>query len=230
MMRHTQQGPYRIVYDPVVTAGDLEVLSKALGETDCGIGEGLVGRGRMARATLDDSQPVIIKPYCRGGIVRYFIKRHYLRWGKRRCHAEYDMLRRVNEIGVNAPEPVAYAFQGTLFYKSWLITREIDRPERLSDVSHREETDVRGVLESLADQVALLIEHRIRHVDLHPGNVLVDGSRRVFIVDFDKARTFRGGKTRLRDRYISRWSRAVKKYDLPKALDTEFRNRLERLS
>jgi aminoglycoside phosphotransferase (APT) family kinase protein len=33
----------------------------------------------------------------------------------------------------------------------------------------------------------MLILNGIKHVDLHPGNVLVDGTGQVFLLDFDKA-------------------------------------------
>ena len=77
---------------------------------------------------------------------------------------------------------------------------------------------VEGELQELAEQVLTLVSHKIFHVDLHPGNVLVDNSGRVFIVDFDKAREFEGSSEQLRELYLRRWRRAVIKHKLSPVL------------
>jgi 3-deoxy-D-manno-octulosonic acid kinase len=67
-------------------------------------------------------------------------------------------------------------------------------------------------------QLYLLIEEGIYHVDLHPGNVLVDNNHNVYVIDFDKARCWTGPKNELRDLYLHRWRRAVIKHNLPETL------------
>jgi len=223
MMPYVKWGPYRFGSDQLLTNRDVEVLARAIERSGCPTGEGgLAGRGQMARVMLNGSKKVVVKPYCRGGIVRHVIKRHYLWWGKRRCQGEYEMLRHVKALGVNVPEPVAYAFQGCLFYRAWLITKEIDRPERLSDLSLRDEQCGLDLTATVTRLTAQLIDHEIQHVDLHPGNVLIDGSGKVFLVDFDKACFYRKGRHRLSEAYINRWSRAVGKHDLPHRLKKAF--------
>jgi hypothetical protein len=37
----------------------------------------------------------------------------------------------------------------------------------------------------------------------------------VFIIDFDKGRVFSGSRDKLRDLYLQRWQRAVRKHGLP---------------
>jgi predicted unusual protein kinase regulating ubiquinone biosynthesis (AarF/ABC1/UbiB family) len=74
------------------------------------------------------------------------------------------------------------------------------------------------VLPSVLKQISILIARQILHVDLHPGNILVNPADQVFIIDFDKARTSQKNLSKLRNQYISRWRRAALKYNLPETL------------
>ena len=72
---------------------------------------------------------------------------------------------------------------------------------------------------SVIEQISKLIEHRILHIDLHPGNVIVDDKGRALIIDFDKGRFFNGSRDKLRNLYLQRWQRAVSKHGLPAMLN-----------
>ena len=66
----------------------------------------------------------------------------------------------------------------------------------------------------VAEQVNRLINAGILHVDLHPGNVLIEEDGGVFLVDFDKAHHVAYERSALRDLYLRRWRRAVIKHSL----------------
>jgi 3-deoxy-D-manno-octulosonic acid kinase len=178
----------------------------------------LGGRGSVAIAHLEGIGSVVVKYYTRGGFVRYLVKRRYLRWGKTRCQTEYELLQKVRDLGVRAPEPIAYAYQGGLFYKGWLVTKKIKDQQTLAELSCTDEEYAHIVMKELINQVSTLIKNNIFHVDLHPGNVLVDSDNRVFLLDFDRACISQSDKNRLRYHYLSRWRRAVIKHQLPKML------------
>lgn len=178
----------------------------------------LGGRSSIATAQLEGIGVVVVKYYTRGGFIRYLVKRRYLKWGKTRGQIEYELLQRVRRLGVNAPEPIAYASQGGLFYIGWLVTREIKQKQTLAEFCCADEGHCHILMKALIDQISILINNNIFHVDLHPGNVLVDSNDRVFLLDFDKACLFRGNKNRLRDHYLRRWRRAVIKHRLPEML------------
>lgn len=184
----------------------------------------LGGRVSVSREDLEGVGPVVVKHYSRGGLVRHIVKRYYVRWGPTRSESEFRLLERVRALGVNAPEPIAHASDGALFYRAWLVTREIQGHRTLAEIARQDEDLAARLVDDVARQIGILIKSGIFHVDLHPGNVLVDREGRVFIVDFDKADE--AGKPNLRDQYIVRWRRAVIKHHLPDLLSEAISLRL----
>ena len=178
----------------------------------------LGGRTSVIPVQLNGIGSVVIKHYRRGGLMRYFIRQRYLKLGKTRAQIEFEMLQVVRNLGINAPEPVAYAHRGCIFYQAWLISRAIKHPLSLALLSLKDEKKTRQAMESVIGQISLLIQNDILHVDLHPGNIVVDGADQIFLVDFDKGQIHPGSKEKLRNRYLSRWQRAVTKHRLPDIL------------
>ncbi len=79
---------------------------------------------------------------------------------------------------------------------------------------------------SVIEQIVSLIQNDILHVDLHPGNVVVDATGKVYLLDFDKGTVYYGNRQKLINRYLSRWQRAVNKHGLPKMLTEMMQNGL----
>jgi 3-deoxy-D-manno-octulosonic acid kinase len=178
----------------------------------------LGGRTSATPAQLDGIGSVVIKHYRRGGLMRYFIKHRYLKFGKTRAQREFELLDIVATLGINIPQPIAYAHRGHLFYRAWLITREIHQPLSLAYLSLQDEKKTSMAMASVIEQISLLIQNDILHVDLHPGNAVVDAAGKVYLLDFDKGRVYYGNRQKLKDLYLARWRRAVKKYRLPETL------------
>jgi 3-deoxy-D-manno-octulosonic acid kinase len=178
----------------------------------------LGGRTAIALCEVDGIGSVVIKSYARGGWIRYLIKQRYLKLGKTRAQIEFELLQVVRNLGINAPEPVVYAHRGCIFYRAWLVSRAIKHPLSLALLSLKDEKKTRQAMESVIGQISLLIQNGILHVDLHPGNIVVDGAGQIFIVDFDKGQIHHGSREKLRNRYLTRWQRAVTKHRLPEIL------------
>ena len=178
----------------------------------------LGGRTALTFEQIDEFGPVAIKSYSRGGWIRYLIKQRYLKLGKTRAQLEFELLQVVRNLGINAPEPVAYAHRGCIFYQAWLVSRAIKHPLSLALLSLKDEKKTRQAMESVIGQISLLIQNGILHVDLHPGNIVVDEAGQIFLVDFDKGQIHHGDREKLRDRYLTRWQRAVTKHRLPEIL------------
>jgi 3-deoxy-D-manno-octulosonic acid kinase len=178
----------------------------------------LGGRTSIAVARLEGMGSVVIKYYRRGGAIRYLIKKRYLKYGKTRCQIEYELLQKVRSLGINAPEPIAFAYQGRLLYQCWLVTREIKDHQTLAQLSCLNEERTLIVMKEVIKQVSTLIKYNILHADLHPGNVIVDNQKQVYLLDFDKGGVFPGEENALRSRYLRRWNRAIQKHRLPEML------------
>ena len=190
----------------------------------------LEGRAPVCRCEIEGVGRVAVKTYSRGGLIKRFSRYHYLRTGKPRCRKEFEMLATVRASGISVPEPIAFAYRGRITYRGWLVTREVESPRSLMEVCRKNESLCRDSIAMVAKQIHGLIENRIKHVDLHPGNVLLDGSNRAYIIDFDRARSIGGSRQALRNHYIVRWSRAIDKHQLPSLLCEELQSRLSTLS
>ena len=201
-----------------ITDQQLKQLIKFFNLPKNSIHSPLGGRTSITVARLQGIGSVVIKYYRRGGAIQYLIKKRYIKCGKTRCQIEYELLQKVRSIGINAPEPVAFAYRGRLFYQCWLVTREIQDHQTLAQISRSNEEQARMVMKAVIKQVSMLIKNKILHVDLHPGNVIVDNQNQVYFLDFDKGGVFPGGENALRHRYLRRWNRAIQKHGLPEML------------
>ena len=189
----------------------------------------LDGRTCTSRLQLDGIGSVVIKHYRRGGLLRHLVKRRYLKFGKTRARREFELLNTAGTLGVSVPQPVAYAHKGRLFYQAWLATRAIGESMSLARLSLQDEAQARRAVPLIADQIGLLIRNRVLHVDLHPGNVVVDARGRVYLLDFDKGHFYRGSREKLKRRYIARWQRAVVKHRLPRSIGDDLRTALQNI-
>ncbi len=184
----------------------------------------LGGRTSITITHLEGIGSVVVKYYFRGGLVQYVNQRRYLNLGKTRCQIEYEWLQKVRTLGINAPDPIAFAYRGRLLYQGWLVTREIEHHQTLAHISHSNEKQALMLMKAVNKQVTTLIENRILHADLHPGNVIVDSQNQVYFLDFDKGSIFPRGKNILRNRYTRRWNRTIQKHGLPEVLRISFKD------
>ncbi|MGI6680420.1 MAG: lipopolysaccharide kinase InaA family protein [Bdellovibrionota bacterium] len=169
------------------------------------------------------TRKVVVKHYKRGGAL-HFINRHYYlsTFTASRAKREFEFLELVRRKGVNTLKPIAYAIKGGFIYRNWLATEEIPNTFDLCLLGSDDQVKIEKYIKELARQIKILIKNKIFHIDLHPGNVIVDGDEKLYIIDFDKARFFKGSFNELRDRYILRWRRAVIKHNLSDLLSEYF--------
>ncbi len=178
----------------------------------------LGGRGRSVAAELSDLGTVFVKRYTHGGLLRSITGGRFLNIGPSRSRSEFLMLEHVRSLGINAPRPLVYVTKGNVFYNTWLVMEELPDTRTLVEVSVNEPDALDDCMARLAHHLRTLVTHKVFHVDLHPGNVLVAKDGAVYIVDFDKAHTYRGSKAQLREQYLRRWRRAVIKHGLSPVL------------
>lgn len=186
----------------------------------------LDGRRGVVTAELPETGPVVVKFYTRGGVLRRLNREKYLRLGASRARREFDFLLSAAAAGVSVPEPVAFATRGTLFYRAWLISRAVSGPRTLAALSRVDPDRAQTLLPLVTENVRKLIFGAICHVDLHPGNILIDDRDAVYVIDFDRARFFTGSTRQLWKRYQRRWQRAIIKHRLPAFLAQALKERL----
>jgi 3-deoxy-D-manno-octulosonic acid kinase len=184
------------------------------------------GRAPVTATVIKDLGPVVIKQFMRGGTMRFILKNRYLKFGKTRSRVEFESMSKLRQLGIRAPEPVAYAYRGFPLYFAWLVTREIINSCTLAELSCQDIGRASHIMDSVIEQIDRLVECRFIHVDLHPGNILVDSDDNIYIIDFDRGHIYRGSETKLRNRYLNRWHRAVSKHGLPDLLAEKLRSGL----
>ncbi len=182
----------------------------------------LGGRITVKHLALEDFGNIVIKAYRRGGLLGRFVSSFYLRLGADRALQEALMLQKMAELEIPAPQPVAHATRGRCIYRAWLVMREIENSMTLVELYRKEPDLALYIIPQLVSFVKKLIQNHILHVDLHPGNVLVDQHRKLYLIDFDKAHIFPFGHKRLIRRYCKRWQQAVTKHHLAKEMSALF--------
>jgi 3-deoxy-D-manno-octulosonic acid kinase len=215
MNKNNVIGSYRYGTHLTLDPWAAEALFRLFEEAPGSSGGVLTGRAGPVLADIPGVGGVVVKHYRRGGMIRHVIKDRYLRAGSPRSRREYEMLETVRALGISSPEPLVWAIRGRLYYRAFLVTRRIEESRSLADIAAKDPALTRSAVEQAVGQIRLLIENGIYHVDLHPGNVLLDSNGKVYIIDFDKARRVSWPRERLCTAYIKRWKRAVEKYDLP---------------
>ncbi len=210
---------YEIFSNVELDSSDADTLISAINNSEKNVqAKVLGGRGVSSRTELNNHGSVVVKHFRRGGLFRYLVGKAYFRSGKTRPEIEYELLNDAKSKGIKVPNPLAYITKGRFFYKGWLVTQEIKNERNLAEISLEDESRARNLTIMLVEQIAKLIKHKIFHVDLHPGNVLVTPNDEIFLIDFDKATFFKGTRNKLRDMYLCRWRRAVIKHNLPEML------------
>jgi 3-deoxy-D-manno-octulosonic acid kinase len=185
----------------------------------------LGGRAPVINTVINGLGPVVIKQFKRGGLIRFIIKNRYMKYGKTRGQLELELMQKLRQLGIRTPEPIAYAYRGFPLYTAWLITREIEEACTLAELCGQDIERVNRIMKRVFEQIDRLVECRCMHVDLHPGNILVDQNDNIYLIDFDKGYFSSANSDKLYDDYYKRWQRSIVKHHLPRILDEMFQKR-----
>lgn len=176
----------------------------------------LNGRGGAEHCLIPHYGRVVLKTFHRGGLLRFVNRQSFIRTKEKgRSQKEFEVLEKVRSLGVNAPKPLFFIETRKSLYKAWLLMEEIEGGKTLSALSTENEDIVRKVFPGCMAQIEILIRNKIFHIDLHPGNMMIDGDEKPWIIDFDRAKELPLSSRQLRDLYLRRWRRAVIKHKLP---------------
>lgn len=198
---------------------------------DAARNRGAAGRGNVSHVELADGTRVIVREFLRGGLLARFCRRSFLRpqFGSRQQlpdgsllsgYRPFDELRVLEYLrlhGTSVPVPVvAFICESYLTYRGLIVLEEVRRSRNLLDLVLKKEQGV-----SLAELSAAvgreawkMLNLGIQHTDLHLGNVLLDGTGGVVIIDLDKALCLKSSSdlSSARAMLIERWTRSCKKH------------------
>jgi 3-deoxy-D-manno-octulosonic acid kinase len=147
------------------------------------------GRGTVV-FLRDDARRWVLRHYRRGGSVARLLDDRYLYTGEDRTRGfrEWRLLRELSTLGLPAPRPVAARYRRHgIFYRADLLTVELPSrltltqalataalpPERWYDIGRC---------------IGRFHAHGVRHADLNAHNVVLGQGRKVYVLDFDRAR------------------------------------------
>ncbi len=208
-----QEAVYKIGSKKGLTKQQLIQLTKVFAQPSTATTGVLAGRAAVSSLMLDDIGVVVVKQYTRGGLIRAINHNTYLKTANFRCEDEFITLTKLHEQGINVPEPIAYGVKGNLLYNCWLVTQKIGSGKTLVETSKESGQPLSTLMNQVITEIGKLIQNNIHHVDLHPGNVIVDNDK-IYLIDFDKAKTVSCSVDELWNKYKNRWQRALEKYNL----------------
>jgi len=211
-IRHS--GPSVTIHD----AGRYPAFSDHWFEHDWWIAEGarrhdITGRGSVLMLDRDD-ETWVYRHYHRGGLVSRLIYDEYVWTGAKRTRPlrEWLLLDALQAFDLPSPRPVAArAVRSGPIYRADILTVLLPDTEPLSSMLGDVWAD-RGLWAAIGAMLAGFHQSRCDHPDLTAHNVLVDSSRRPYLVDFDNARFRTPGKWAAAG--VARFRRSLEKVSL----------------
>jgi hypothetical protein len=170
---------------------------------------GAFGRGGILR-----SGEVVVRPYRRGGLVRYFSKTTYP--GVRRFRNEFEIHAQLFHRGFPTVEPLGYAFRRRgLGWQGIYLTRWTEAAPWPSDWSRSSR-----ILPALGQALGALNAMGYWAPDLNATNVLVTPAGDLRLIDWDRAILGRPGG--LLPAYRARMARSLQKLHAPADVMVDF--------
>lgn len=153
-----------------------------------GVAAEMIGSGGRGAAWRVDAPigPLVLRHYLRGGLIARLSRDRFV-WRSQstvRSVAEFRLMQRLRALGLSAPQPVAasYQRQGGR-YRAAILMRRIERAQSLGEL-------LRGgdpPWQASGRLIAAFHCAGLDHADLNAHNILFDGERRGWMIDFDKS-------------------------------------------
>lgn len=147
------------------------------------------GRGQAWFIQAQDKD-YVLRHYRRGGLAAKISADRYL-WlslPSTRAWREYQLLVKLQQLGLPAPRPLAArVVRHGWFYSADILTQKIADSQPLSRVLLQKPLSDTS-WQSIGKCIRAFHRQHIYHADLNAHNILLDGSGRIFLIDFDKSR------------------------------------------
>ena len=163
---------------------------------------------------------LVHKTYKRGGLIRKLVSNSYFWTGlsKTRAHIEFDGLKKMFDLGLPVPRPVAARIvRKGIFYRAELITEEIENATTFGKNLAANNLST-SMLKELGVAIRSLHGKGFMHPDLNIENILIGDSKKIFFLDFDQTQPLRQKEIQF-GIDIERLRRSVKKFCLKNERD-----------
>ncbi|OFI35687.1 3-deoxy-D-manno-octulosonic acid kinase [Alteromonas lipolytica] len=144
--------------------------------------------GRGQAILIEKPAPMVLRQYCRGGLVRHFAERRFIFSGlsNTRPYCELTLLNRMYEAGLPVPRGLAgrVSRYGVSYEASILM-------ERIPDSQEVHEYLLSAPLSAemwlqVGQLIRQLHDRQIYHHDLNIHNIMLDKNAKLWLIDFDK--------------------------------------------
>ena len=150
------------------------------------------GRGPTYFIRWRQSAELVLRAYTRGGAVRAVLEDRFLWTGLARSRAwrEWHLLAGLQRSGLPVPFPIAALIRRKgLYYTASIITKRIQNAQPLSTLMFTTQLELQTWVR-IGAAVRQLHQAGVYHADLNAHNILLDQQSRVWIIDFDKGKTY----------------------------------------
>lgn len=130
---------------------------------------------------------MVLRHYRRGGVVARISERYYVfvGWQKTRSVWEFELTKKLYDLGLPVPEPLAaFARKGLMLYQAAILIRRIPEAVPLSKV---ENLTNEPLWREVGKTIRRFHDVGLDHVDLNCDNILVSGNS-IYLIDFDRCR------------------------------------------
>lgn len=145
------------------------------------------GRGTTHFIAHNDSE-LVLRHYCRGGLVGRFNKDRYLftGWKQSRALREVQLLLSMQTAGLAVPLPIAArVIRSGLYYRADIIIEKI--PGARDIHQHLLQSSLTAKQwQKTGEVIAAMHSAQVYHHDLNIHNIMLDDQSKIWLIDFDK--------------------------------------------
>ncbi|MDA7747177.1 3-deoxy-D-manno-octulosonic acid kinase [Psychromonas sp.] len=168
------------------------------------------GRGTTWFVQLQKTAAAL-RHYRRGGLFGKIVKDNYLfsGWNNTRSIAEFNLLNKLINSGVNVPKPIAArAIKNNFTYTADLLSEKISHARDLVSILQEHELSTEQY-KLIGQEIKKMHQQQVNHTDLNIHNILLDDAGKVWLIDFDKCDEQNGDDWKVKN--ISRLKRSFLK-------------------
>ncbi len=154
---------------------------------------------------------LVLRRYYRGGAAGKFSHSRYLWSGMNntRAYKEIYLLEKLYRLGLPISKPfAARVYRGSLSYQAALITHEIEGSNSLGEVLKN--SDIPAIAwQHVGATIRRFHDLGVFHADLNANNILLKGTERAYLIDFDKGSIRNSENNKWKQQNLDRLKRSL---------------------